>query len=206
MKVYIGPYKNWIGPYQLAEKLRYIGIKEDTRDKIGQWLSNTWVEPVCQWIHTKRQRKIKIHIDRYDSWNVNDTLALIILPLLKQFQETKHGSPFIDDEDVPENLRSTAAPPKANEWDIDENHHLRWDWVLSEMIWTFEQLNNDWEDQYWSGESDYIFVKNEEDENYRMEKGPNDTSEFDAEGYDAHRKRIDNGTRLFGKYYMALWD
>jgi hypothetical protein len=39
-----------------------------------------------------------------------------------------------------------------------------------------------------------------------MEKGPNDTHEWDKEGYDKHSKRIDNGLRLFGKYYRGLWD
>jgi hypothetical protein len=37
-------------------------------------------------------------------------------------------------------------------------------------------------------------------------KGPNDTSYFDIEGYQKHHNRINNGTRLFGKYYRNLWD
>ena len=28
----------------------------------------------------------------------------------------------------------------------------------------------------------------------------------DKKGYTKHHERISNGTRLFGKYYQALWD
>jgi hypothetical protein len=86
----------------------------------------------------ERARKINIRIDKYDTWSMDSTLALIIHPMLVQLKQTKHGSPWIDDEDVPEELRSTSAPPKENEWDTDDNHHARWDWVLDEMIWAFE--------------------------------------------------------------------
>ena len=41
MKVYIGPYRDWIGPYQIADKIPF--LSEDTRDKIGDWLSSTWI-------------------------------------------------------------------------------------------------------------------------------------------------------------------
>lgn len=209
MKIYIGPYKNWIGPYQLADTLRYIGVKEDTRDKIGVWLDKTWVRRLCEIIHEKRQRKIKIRIDKYDTWNMDDTLALIMVPMLKQLKATTHGSPSVDDEDVPENLRSTAAPAKENEYDIDENHHLRWEWVLDELIWTFTQLqgDTDWAAQYESGEHDWQFIDSKDNDGYKeMVKGPNDTYKVDVEGLEAHQKKIDNGLRLFAKYYRGLWD
>jgi acetylornithine/succinyldiaminopimelate/putrescine aminotransferase len=44
--------------------------------------------------------------------------------MLKQLQETKHGAPLVDDEDVPEHLRSTTAPPRENEWDVDGNQYI----------------------------------------------------------------------------------
>jgi len=68
------------------------------------------------------------------------TLALIVHPMLKQLNKSKHGAPFTDDEDVPENLRSTNAKPKKNEWDTDSNHFKRWDWIMKEMIWVFGEL------------------------------------------------------------------
>jgi hypothetical protein len=69
---------------------------------------------------------------------MDTTLAHIILPMLKQLNKVKHGAPNVDDEDVPEELKSTSAPPKEDVWDTDANHFKRWDWVMNEMIWAFE--------------------------------------------------------------------
>jgi hypothetical protein len=151
---------------------------------------------------------INVVIDPYDTWNMDHTLALIIYPMLVQLKENKHGAPGVDDEDVPEELRSTSAPPKENEWDTDDNWFERWDWVLNEMILAFKDLSEcTWEDQYHSGTIDIDFVPCEDDPNMsQMVKGPNDTSVFDAEGYRKHQERINNGCRLFGKYYQGLWD
>jgi len=84
------------------------------------------------------EREIKVEIDPYDTWSLYHNLAYIIHPLLIQLKDNKQGAPFVDDEDVPEHLRSTAAAPKENEWDTDSLHFVRWDWVLDEMIWAFE--------------------------------------------------------------------
>lgn len=135
MKVYIGPYPNYIGPYQLADLLHYVGVSEARCSKIGEWLSNTWVDRVCEWIENKRKRVVKIKLHKYDSWNVDNTLALIILPLLKQLREVQHGSPAVEDEDLPEILRASKC------W------HTRWKWVLDEMIWAFDQLVNGTDDE-----------------------------------------------------------
>jgi hypothetical protein len=83
----------------------------------------------------KDKRKISIKLDKYDTWNMDNTLSLIILPMLKQLKETKHGSSFVDNIDAPEHLK---APPKENDRDTDEFFHARWDWVMDEMIWAFE--------------------------------------------------------------------
>jgi hypothetical protein len=39
-----------------------------------------------------------------------------------------------------------------------------------------------------------------------MEKGPNDTYKADYEGMKKVHDRMNNGFRLFGKYYRSLWD
>tara|TARA_B110000285_G_C14594412_1_gene367803 strand:- start:54 stop:461 length:408 start_codon:yes stop_codon:yes gene_type:complete len=135
---------------------------------------------------------------------MDHTLASIVLPMLKQLQETKHGSPCTADDDVPEELRSTSAEPKENEWDIDDNHHLRWNWILDEMIWAFNQKCRD----HWEG--DFYEYRDATPE----EKEKSDTERLfgmklvweDNEGRDAHQKRMANGFRLFGKYYENLWD
>jgi hypothetical protein len=230
MKVKIGPYRNWIGPYQIAEKLCF-WVKE-VEDEYGiknkpQWVHDfgTWLAggeekesllyKFCLWIESKRTRKIKVHIDRWDTWSMDHTLSYIVLPMLKQLNETKHGAPFVDDEDVPEHLRSTAAEPKENEWDTDSNHFLRWDWVMSEMIYAFEcQLDDTWEDKYWTGDwgkPDFIKtdeeylnpVTGEMESTFQINTG---TRKCDWDGLKQEQARIQNGFRLFGRYYQALWD
>ena len=153
-----------------------------------------------------KERKIDVRIDDYDVWGLDHTLAYIIHPALLKLKEVKHGAPGVEDEDVPEELRSTNAPPKTNDWDTDENFFARWDWVLDEMIWAFGQVNEDWEDQFHSGEHDIIWEPVEGKDLVEMKHGPKDTHVFDSEGYNKHFDRMKNGIALFGKYYFALWD
>lgn len=150
-------------------------------------------------------RKIKVELDRWDHWNANETLALIIVPVLKALKKNKMGAPFTDDEDVPEHLRSTNAPPKKNEHDVDKFFFKRWDWILKEMIWAFEQELKDWESKFHHGRID-IKWKELENGMHQMMKGPKDTHTFDIEGARAHQARMANGRRLFAKYYDGLWD
>jgi hypothetical protein len=143
---------------------------------------------------------------------MDNTLAYIILPMLKQLKKDKHGSPFVDDEDVPEELKSTSAPPKQSEYDTDANHFKRWDWVMDEMIFAFEcELDDSWEEKFRSGNHDMKTVACAWDDNgkatmYEWVKGPDDTYECDYDGMKVVQDRITNGFRLFGKYYQGLWD
>ncbi len=142
-------------------------------------------------------RKIDIHIDNYDTWNLDHTLALIIHPCLIQLKATKHGAPNVEDEDVPDELKTTAAPPKENEWDIDENWFKRFDWVLDEMIWTFGKLKDCDEGEFF----DHSGVDESAEINVQISQ-----IKVDQKGLDAYWARINNGLRLFGKYYRGLWD
>ena len=215
MKVYIGPYVDrWISRvHDRHMDLKY-GFAEwdDNKD----WEDRAWerFEDALQWIynHTvnlyldRKERKVKVRIDRYDTWSMDHTLAPIILPMLKQLNESKHGSPFVDDEDVPDKLKSTSAPPKKDEYDIDNNHHARWDWVMGEMIWAFEQKTYDWEEQYTTGEYDFRFEKTADGKYSEMVHGPNHTAVTDWDGRKKHQERMSNGFKLFGKYFESLWD
>ena len=159
------------------------------------------------WFGYTPKQKTKIRIDKFDTWSMDHTLAPIILPMLVQLKETKHGSPWTDDEDVPEELRSTSAPPKKDEYDLDDNHFKRWDWIMEEMIWAFEQkCRDDWESDYTTGEYDWKFEKVDGSKYSQMVEGPNHTAVTDWEGCKAHQKRMSNGFRLFGKYFENLWD
>lgn len=137
-----------------------------------------------------KERKIKIQIDPWDTWNMDSTLALIIHPMLVQLQKTKQGSPWVDDEDVPDELKSTSAPPKENEWDSDDNLHKRWDWVLNEMIWGMYQLVDD---------------KAEEAYYIKDDNSPHGIK-IDHAQLRAWQDRKSRAFKLFGKYFEGLWD
>ena len=231
MKVYLGPFKNWIGPYQIVDAVFFwqkkypsdeLAQRWDYRlsERIGDWLASTWVMTVCKYIHKLRgDRNIKIRIDDYDAWNVDGTLAVIILPLLIKLRENKHGSGIGDMDDVPDYMRTTNTEEYddqecfefyrlEDEEEIKYNIHDRWNWVLDEMIWAFEQLNmDDWDEQYWKVKPEIDLSKHPEDEGqqvfpvrWKVE------GNCDWEGRMKHQDRISNGLRLFGKYYQNLWD
>jgi hypothetical protein len=238
MKVYISGYRDhWISPYTMLDYMFFwtdwskcarektvIRSSDEERKYIERpdWCEK-WADrltPISRgimWVLDRVHPEIKyIKIDRYDTWSMDQTLAPIILPMLKQLKETKHGSPFVDDEDVPDKLKSTAAPPKENEWDTDANHFLRWDWVMGEMIFAFEcKVDDSWQDAFREGEHDILWVPVDKDGNevpkgehkyWQMGHGPKDTYKCDYEGMKVVEDRIQNGFRLFGKYYQGLWD
>ena len=163
-----------------------------------------------------KPRKIHIEIEPFDTWNADHTIALIVHPLLIQLKRTKHGAPCVDDADVPEELRSTSAPPKENEWDTDDNHFKRFDYILDSMIFSFGKIiEDDWKAEFHSGTHDIEWkpvdakgnsVPEKDAELFEMTKGPKDTAVFDVEGYRAMNEKIDNGLRLFGRYMRKLWD
>jgi hypothetical protein len=222
MKVYLSKYRShWISPYTILEKA-FFWREIDYDEPIIEKLSNI-LEPICiawmkflDFIHPRIEY---VKIDPWDVWNMDHTLSPIILPMLKQLKEVKHGSGFVDMEDVPEHLRATTT----DEWDSQHTFdfynedvpkegvadiHARWNWVLDEMIFAFEHLVDDtWEEKFSSGTIDTIFVPCEDNPKLnRMENGPNHTYVCDYDGLRKEYDRIDNGLRLFGKYYRNLWD
>ena len=223
MKVYISSYRDhWLSPYHILEFVCFweknndvfYNLEDKPNAPYEKWVN--FLDPICKVIakvldviHPKVNY---VKIDHWDTWSMDHTLGQIALPMLKQLKEKKHGSPIVDDEDVPEELKSTSAPAKENEWDIDDNHFKRWDWVMDEMIFAFEHhINKEWEEAYRSGEFDHKSVACEWYENgkpkmFKLEEGPNHTYKADYEGMRVVEDRIKNGFRLFGKYYQALWD
>ena len=238
MKVRIGPYTDWFGPYQLAEKLCFWAKEEkdeygfprkpDWVHKFGEWLAHGSIEPDPQvgdvrswdrerhhtllsrflsWIHSKQKRTIKVHIDRWDTWSMDHTLAYIVLPMLKQLKERKHGGPYVDLKDVPKELHPKKQTKKQKDnHETDSTHFERWDWVLDEMIFAFDsKVNDGWEEQFETGESD-IQWKTLEGGMSQMVEGPNHTKVYNWEARKVYEERIRNGFCLFGKYYNNLWD
>lgn len=222
MKVNIGKYTRSFGPKELAKMILFwmpdqhdeMGFKvynEKVR-RLGEWLAYgevkrdlevgetvnfrrnpTWLYKFLMWIGDKKQRKIDVRIDPWDTWNMDDTLSLIVLPMLKQLKEQKHGSPHVDDEDLPEEMKSATI-------------HEKWDYIIDQMIFSFDtKVNNpDWEDQFFSGNYDLKVVKTQ-DGNFRLVEDENNTYGIDWNARNEQKERISNGFRLFGKYFECLW-
>jgi len=201
MKVWINNYRNhWLSPYIILEKVYFWREIEYDEPVIEKWANR--LEPFCLSLQKIRgfiNPKIDyVKIDRWDTWSMDDTLANIILPMLKQLKEDKHGAPNVGDKDVPKELKSTSAPPKENEWDTDDNHFKRWEWVLDEMIWAFEQKTTDDAESKFFEHPKRIEGEKFEERIHRVK--------CDKVGLDAWQKRKANGFRLFGLYYEGLWD
>ena len=133
--------------------------------------------------YTDSGQEVKVRIDHWDTWNMDVSLAHIILPMLKQMVVDKQGAPNVDCEDVPEELRATDAELESyNQTGETDTHFFdRWNWVLNEMIYSFETKVSD-EDVL----SQYYTV-------HKLEEAKK------------VQERISNGFRLFGKYYESLW-
>ena len=112
---------------------------------------------------------------------------------------TKNGYPCVG-KNIPEDCGNCTC---GKDWDI----------ILDKMIFAFESLNNDFEDQYHSGECDFIWTpidahgnETPDGEYRRMDHGPNHTHKFDVDGWKAHSEKIQEGLELFGKHFRSLWD
>lgn len=189
MKVKIGNYRNrWIAQWPhynyMNKKYNFNWSENQTkgeniREKIEdiiQWVLN---HTVNLYLDTLKEQKIKVKIDPWDTWAMDHTLACIIFPMLVQLKKQQNSAPPVDDEDVPENLRSINAPPKEYDWDTDDFFFQRWNYVLDQMLFAFElKAMDDWMEPFYNTDKHRI--------------------------KEIHTK-IDNGLRLFGKYYEALW-
>lgn len=208
MKVYISGYRDhWISPYTVLQRVCFWRVIPRDTDEEG-FEDDPWIErwakrikPLCkafQWFMDRVHPPVRyIKIDRYDTWSMDSTLAHIILPMLKQLRDTQHGSCPTELEDVPEHLHPKTPPGPNNNYN-DETVHERWQWVMNEMIWAFEQkIDNDDESKFF----DHSTVNRSAPLNQQIKQ-----IKVDRDALEAHQKRKDNGFRLFGKYYQGLWD
>ena len=145
MKVYIGPYRNtwwntqrvWKKWLEWNHKKSYWQIEEEDHtkwdkrvDKTLDWWHDHINVPLNKlWFH-KRKRKIKIRIDNYDIWNMDYTLSLIIVPMLKELKNTKHG--------VPSEFTDRIGG------DFDRN--LVFDFIKEDEDKVFDQLCDKWDE------------------------------------------------------------
>jgi hypothetical protein len=127
-------------------------------------------------------RTQKIVIEKWDTWSLDATLAHIIHPALVQFRAVVQSHPA-------------------------DMTFKGWKTRLDKMIFAFGELTKDgsWEDQYVSGEVDWI-VTELENGNTSWKSGPKSTFKVDRKGMAAHSKKIQDGLDLFAKHYRHLWN
>jgi len=115
MKIYLSNYRyHWISPYTILEHIffwtdwskcgRNKGVIEDKDyvdhpEWVERWANritpiSTAIRVVLDFIHPPIKY---VKIDRWDTWSMDHTLSYIILPMLKQLSETKHGAPYTED-------------------------------------------------------------------------------------------------------------
>lgn len=163
-------------------------------------------------------RRINIEIDKFDTWSLDHTLALIILPALIQLKQTKHGVPS-EFGDVGgrtyENQYSFDFYSETADWAFEQSTK-KWDEVLDKMIWSFEQLiKDDYDSLYHHGTAKYDFVESDEYTNpvtgelekmYQMIDKNLGKHWYDHVGHRLHEEKIQEGLELFGKYFRTFWD
>lgn len=123
------------------------------------------------------RRKIKVHVDRYDTVSLDHTLALIILPCLIQLKNTQQGMPVIKEVDVDPNQESFDFGDDLESMQYEKNTMI-WNEIMNKMIWSFQQLTVDYKNGV----------------NIKSDARP------------LYEERLQEGLTLFGTYYLALWD
>ena len=111
-------------------------------------------------------------IDDEDIMSFENTLAPLVYAMLLKLQENDVSFGAVDSSDVPVDLRN------MNEYDYD-----RWQWLLNELIWTFEQVTLE----------------------APVYREPGTLFEGSVNLTEEYEKRIQNGYQLFGKYLATLW-
>lgn len=159
-------------------------------------------------MNNRRRQKIKGKGPKFTSlelWNLNDTLAAIILSGLKQFKHMKRmgypGEPNIE-ADTPE----------------------KWEILLDEFIWVFNEIANDYlhdpisvshnkfyKEKYPNGitfgDFNSLFEDSPDKDGYKIYKGDGfEITEDLKNESEIYRKRISDGLVLFAKYFEHLWD
>lgn len=206
MKVKIGNYTDYFGPYHLVEALCFwapkikdeYGREESPTwvEKIGDWVASTKITDFLMWIDSKKQRKIKIKIDRYDLWDLEHTLALIILPALMEFRNSKrYGIPMATD---------LAFIPISD--DAEDAQMAAWNEILDKMIWSFQQIVNEEtiEDDFWIQKPDFEGCNTGSEFIERINRGSG--GKYDFEARKKYDEKVQEGLDLFSKHFRNLWD
>ena len=126
-------------------------------------------------------RKIQVQVEKFDCWNLDNTLAIIIHASLRTFRER-----VLDPEVI-------AGVPSAffdSDEDLDiDAANARWADALDQMIWSFSEIA-----EQKPNEPDLPDQMNDE------------TREIWRQEIVAYHARIQSGIDLFAKHFTSLWE
>jgi hypothetical protein len=214
MKVNIGPYQSWWSSTRLEqwckERLGYgkymylMGDRESRTplpvtiiDNVGDFLQgvlNYTVNPMFELIG----RRTKVVIDDYDIWDMDHTLSLIIVPMLHKLKADNTGTPGVWVEDIPSWMLLDAYDEAIkdslgkSEYPDQLHSNLAWKWLLSEMIFAFEQKTKPWNESRDGRLYDMYDRGDISKANWLLLNAANE-------------QRIQRGHELFGKYLQSMW-
>lgn len=165
------------------------------------------------------RRRIEVEIEKFDTWSLDHSLALIILPALIQLKQTNHGVPneFVtNNPDLDDQLSFDFIHDDKDE--VFQKGVDKWQEVMDKMIWSFQQIaiDDDYDSKYHHGKMDIGWEKTKQqypnpltgqmEYMYEMvDKNP-DEHWYDHVGHTLHNERIQEGLNLFAKHFRDLWD
>ena len=123
-------------------------------------------------------KKHRLYVNPKETWSLDVNLAKYIIPRLKKFKELNNGYPGIGEMDTPE----------------------KWDKTLDKMIQAFEYVID--LDEYWLDDPRYDYTDIMFSDNKELYEGVIENKRTE----DIRRlTAINEGLKLFAKYYMNLW-
>jgi len=124
----------------------------------------------------RKNRAFNIHIDDFDVWSLDYTLACIIHPALVRLRETKHGYPELwEDGMVTHHNYDRQLHFDFIDEEVETKYLIeKWNDIMDKMIYSFG-----------------IIVDHHDDWNYMSPQ------EWD---------KVQEGLDLFAKHYTSLWD
>lgn len=174
-----------------------------------------------KYLKGNKERRVNVQIDPFDTWSLDHTLALVILPALIQLKHSKQGVPGEFTNRIGGDFDRNLVFDFIKEDDDKVFDQLcdQWDEILDKMIWSFLQLSieDDYDNQYhhgkmkigWEKLPDDLYpnssIGNKEPLYQMIDKNPGQHW-YDYVGQEEHDRRIQEGLDLFGKYFRNLWD
>jgi len=146
----------------------------------------------------KKPRIEKVAVHPWDTYSADNTLALVIHPVLVAFKEDvkEKGavpSDFLDPVDV---SAMTEEEAQALHEKMYNEALLKWEGIIDQMIWSFGEVKGDY-----AGEESFFKIKDTDADVMDLES----RYDIDNNGLNDYYEKIDEGLKLFARYYRSLW-